>query len=154
MHLDDLLALIMEHDMILNLELKNGETNYPGLEGVVVKHICQMHAQERVFLSSFNHISMKRCKDIDPSIRTGLLYSYPLIGADKYAAEYGIDALHPKYTCLHLEPELVKRSHLAGLLIHTWTVNEEDEMHFCIRQGVDSIISNYPDLLIDVMKGL
>jgi len=152
MHLDDLLALIMEHDMVLNLELKNGETDYPGLENAVIKHIRQMHAADRVFLSSFNHISMKLCKEIDPRIRAGLLYSYPLINADKYAAEYGIDALHPKHTCLRFESDLVERSHLAGLQVNTWTVNKEEEMRFCIQQGVDSIISNYPDVLSNVMK--
>jgi len=46
----------------------------------------------------------------------------------------------------------VERSHLAGLQVNTWTVNKEEEMRFCIQQGVDSIISNYPDVLSNVMK--
>lgn len=152
MHLDELLALIAEHDMVLNLELKNGEIPYPGLEQIVIEHIHRMKAENRVFLSSFNHISMKQCKAIDADIQTGLLYSYPLLEAEKYAVAHGVDALHPRYSCFGFETDLVERSHQADLKVNTWTVNEVEDMRFCIRLGVDSIISNYPDVLADVMK--
>lgn len=152
MHLDELLALVIEYDLALNLELKNGEVFYPGMERIVIDHIRRMKAEKRVFLSSFNHISMKQCKAIDGDIQTGLLYSHPLLEAEKYAAAHGVDALHPKYTCLGFEADLAERSRRAGLKVNTWTVNDEEAMRFCVRLGVDGIISNYPDVLASVMK--
>ena len=34
----------------------------------------------------------------------------------------------------------------------TWTVDNKDEMIKMIDAGVDAIISNYPDRLLDVVK--
>jgi glycerophosphoryl diester phosphodiesterase len=90
---------------------------------------------------------MKLCKEIDPSIKTGLLYSNPIIDAADYCKRAGIDALHPRFSCLEYSPELVKEAHNRGLKVNTWTANTEKDIQFCIGLGVDSIISNFPDLL-------
>ncbi|MCL2421424.1 MAG: glycerophosphodiester phosphodiesterase, partial [Defluviitaleaceae bacterium] len=134
MHLSELLDLCIQHDKVLNIELKSGQTPYPNLEQIVIDLVCAKNAVNRVFLSSFNHISMEICKGINPDIRTGLLYMQPLIKAEKYASGH---ALHPMYNLMRYEPDLVERAHQAGLAVHTWTVNSEEDMQFCIRQGVD-----------------
>lgn len=150
MHLDELLDLITEHDVFLNLEVKNYEVLYEGIEQIVIDRIRAKKAEKRVLLSSFNHISMEICKDIDPEIETGFLYNTPLISAEKYAASYRPNALHPKYTCFFIEPDLVQRAHEAGYQVNTWTANTIEDIKMCLKLGVDSIISNYPDLLAQV----
>ena len=149
MHLDELLEIAIKYDKVLNIELKNYEVHYPNMEKIVIERVRAMNAAERVFLSSFNHLSMELCKEINPDIRTGLLYMQPLIKAEKYAAGY---ALHPDYRLLRLEPDLVERAHKEGSAVHTWTVNEDDDMSWCIKQNVDSIITNFPDRFVEVLK--
>ncbi|GHV95482.1 glycerophosphoryl diester phosphodiesterase [Spirochaetia bacterium] len=145
MHLDELLALVIEHNLFLNLEIKNNEVFYQGIEKTVINRIKACKAEERVLLSSFNHPSMLICKEIEPKIKTGLLYGQPMIAADEYARSYGMDAIHPGINCLEYSPELVGKCHEKGLQVNTWTVNTEENIRFCIQLGVDSIISNYPD---------
>ena len=148
MHLNELLDLCIQHDKVLNIELKNYQTIYPNLEKIVIDCVVAKNAEDRVFLSSFNHISMETCKGINPNIKTGLLYMQPLIKAEKYAAGH---ALHPAYALLGLEADLVERTHKEGQAVHTWTVNGDDEMRFCIKMDVDSIITNFPDRLAELL---
>ncbi|MDR1862408.1 MAG: glycerophosphodiester phosphodiesterase [Treponema sp.] len=147
LHLDELLEIVLEHHILLNLEIKNYDIFYPGIEEKVIGRIKALGAEKAVFLSSFNHISMKKCKEIDASIITGLLYGYPMLDAASYAGSHGIDAIHPRVSCLAYSPELAAEAREKGLKVNVWTANMEEEIRFCIGRGVDSIISNYPDKL-------
>ena len=151
MHLDELLELVLEKNKVLNLEIKNYEVFYRGIEEKVISRILAMNAADRVFLSSFNHPSMKRCKEIDPKIPAGLLYGQPLIDMDDYAARHGLDALHPGKNCLRYDLNLAEKAHARGLKIHVWTVNTPGDMRFCLDKQVDGIITNYPDRLSQLM---
>lgn len=44
-------------------------------------------------------------------------------------------------------PEWIKQCHDLGLLVNVWTVNEPDDMQWCIDQGVDFITTNEPERL-------
>ena len=46
----------------------------------------------------------------------------------------------------------VIQAHELGLRVSVWTVNEQDDMESMIQMGVDSIITDYPDRLLDVMR--
>ena len=151
MHLDELLELVLAQGKLLNLEIKNYEVFYRGIEEKVIGRIRAMGAADRVFLSSFNHISMKRCKEIDPGIPAGLLYGQPLIDMEDYASRHGLDALHPRISCLRYSPDLAEKARGRGLRINVWTVNTEEDMRFCLDQRVDSIITNYPDRLSGIL---
>lgn len=152
LHLEELLQLVMDHHLLLNLELKNYEVFYEGLEEKVIRCIAKYKAQNQVFLSSFNHPSMVLCKGICPEIQTGFLYGYPLLDMEQYAARYPVDALHPRYQCLQYDRELVRKIHAVGRKVNTWTVNTLPDMDFCIQAGADAIITNYPQTLMDRLQ--
>ncbi|MDR0623884.1 MAG: glycerophosphodiester phosphodiesterase [Treponema sp.] len=154
LHLDELLEIVLEHHIVLNLEIKNDEVFYQGIEEKVIARIKALGAEKAVFLSSFNHISMKKCKEIDRTIRTGLLYGYPLLDAAAYAKSHGINAIHPQVSCLAYSPELTGQAHEKGLTVNVWTADTEEDMRLCIAQGVDSIISNYPGKLGALLAGM
>jgi glycerophosphoryl diester phosphodiesterase len=153
LHLDELLEIVLDHHLVLNLEVKNYDVFYQGIEEKVIGRIRALGAEQAVFLSSFNHISMKKAKEIDRTIRAGLLYSYPLLDAAAYAHGHGIDAIHPRVSCLAYSPELTGQAHEKGLAVNVWTANTEEEMRLGIEQGVDGIISNYPDRLGALLAG-
>ncbi len=152
MLLSELLELVKSKNSLLNLEIKNNEVFYDGIERAVIREIEAAGMTGSVFLSSFNHGSMAKCKEINAGIRTGLLYSYPLFNASAYAKHMGADALHPRVTCLRYESGLVAAAHAAGLKLHTWTANTPEDMSYAYGLGVDGIISNYPDLLKEIIK--
>lgn len=145
--LGQLLDFCREGRLLLNLELKNYEVFYEGLEQMVIDEICKRKMQEQVFISSFNHISMQQFKALCPDIETGLLYDKPLLDIEHYLQRSNADNMHPRYVLLQYQPELVELYHSRGMKVNTWTVNEEAEMRDVLKRDVDCIISNYPDLL-------
>lgn len=50
--------------------------------------------------------------------------------------------------------ELVKYCHKNGLKIIPWTVNEEQDITKIINMGVDGIITDYPDKVIEIYEGI
>ena len=51
-----------------------------------------------------------------------------------------------------LSPELIESYHQMGIKVIPWTVNETADMQRMIDWGVDGIISDYPDRLLEVVK--
>lgn len=152
LHLDELLQIVADSGLVLNLEIKNYDVFYKDIEEIVIGRIRAAGLASRVFLSSFNHPSMAKCRTIAPEIEAGLLYGYPLLDMEQIAVKYNINALHPQYSCLMLQPQLATLAHAAGKKINTWTVNTPEDMRFCLAKKANSIITNYPDLLAEVIK--
>lgn len=147
---DELLDFCKETKMLLNIELKNYEVFYDGLEQRVIDAVCARQMQDQVFASSFNHISMQHFKKLCPEIETGLLYDKPYLDMDKYIERSNADNMHPRYMLLQYQPELAGLYHSRGMKVNTWTVNDEENMRDMIARGVDCIISNHPDVLCRV----
>lgn len=148
--LDQLLDFCKLHHKLLNLELKNGEIFYQGLEEGVIAAIRAHGMEEQVFVSSFNHVSMQRFKTLAPEIRTGLLYGKPLLDMGRYLAASNADCIHPRYSVLQYQPELLPLFHSRGLDVNVWTVDAEADIRWVIEHGADAVISNRIDRLCQV----
>lgn len=48
-------------------------------------------------------------------------------------------------------PRFIRRAHAHGLQVHVWTVNEVADMRRLIAWGVDGLMTDYPDLLAEVL---
>ncbi|MBV4428175.1 glycerophosphodiester phosphodiesterase [Clostridium tyrobutyricum] len=145
-NLDELLNFMKNKNLLLNLELKNDVVDYNNLEKDTINKIYEYGLEKNVIISSFNHQSMKRVKQYDSSIRTGLLYGSPICKPEEYAKQMGADALHPLFS-LVMNQDVVHDIKKSGILINVYTVNKEDEMKKLIELGIDGIITNYPNIL-------
>ncbi len=79
------------------------------------------------------------------------------------AASFGADAISPVHgmpqngTVLdpgyrpYTTPELVAEAHAAGLAVIPWTIDDRATMASLIDAGVDGIITDYPDVLREVL---
>lgn len=145
-----LLELVKDKDIVINIELKNGIVQYPGMEEKVIAQVREFGMTDRVIISSFNHYSLVTCKSIARDIRTGILYMEGLYEPWEYAARVKADALHAyKYA---LTPELVSEAKRHGVPYHPFTVNEVPEMRALIQAGVSGIITDYPDRLATLLS--
>lgn len=48
-------------------------------------------------------------------------------------------------------PRFIRRAHAHGLPVHIWTVNEVSDMQRLIAWGADGLMTDYPDLLAQVL---
>ena len=147
--LGELLDFCKEAKLILNLELKNGIEFYPDLERRALAEIRVRRMEDTVFVSSFNHVSMQRFKEIAPDMETGLLYESPLQDMAHYLDHCNADNVHPCWHVFEYQPELMELFHSRGMKVNVWTVNDAEAARFMIDLGVDGLIGNYPDVLCE-----
>lgn len=144
--LDEFFEYVKDKNLYINLELKNNIIQYEKIEEIVIKKTYKYNLQNNVILSSFNHYSMVKVKEIDNKIKTGLLYMSNLYNVHEYAEKLKADALHPFYPAVFNE-DIVKEIHERGIIINAYTINEESDMKKMINLGIDGIITNFPDKL-------
>ena len=150
--LREYLNWVKDTDLITNIELKTGIVDYPGIEKAVYDLICQYHLQKKVILSSFNHFSVLRMKELDHDLVCGFLTECCMIHPEVYTAHYRVEAYHPQFTSLD-EPT-VHDLHDRGIMINSWTVNTDEDITRMIQYGIDGIIGNYPDRIAEHLKTL
>lgn len=136
--------------IVTNIELKTNIYEYPGIERETIALIKEYDLQGQVVLSSFNHYTIQRVKEIAPEMKCGLLTSDWLVNFGKYAMEMNVECVHPAFYTLKNKQVLqnIQEHHLE---INTWTVNEEMHMKQLMEAGVTSIITNFPDKLSAVL---
>ena len=141
--------LVKDYDMVTNIELKTSVIEFKGMEKKVLDLIEEYGLKDRIIISSFNHYTIKRVKELCPDIACGLLTGSWLLNAGEYVKAAGVEAFHPIYNSLN--KEVVEEIHAHNAAVNTWTVNEEEEIRYMAELGVDIIIGNYPDRIAKVL---
>ena len=108
---------------------------------------------DQVVISSFNPVALRRAKNAGPEIEAGLLLAPDLPGWTRWA----VTRSYSKANGLHPELPMVDAAYMAQaarlrLPVRVWTVNEPDDMQRMIDLGVDAIITDYPDRLVELLK--
>jgi glycerophosphoryl diester phosphodiesterase len=132
----------------VNVELKNFAVKTDGSEAAVLAAIENTGALDKVMVSSFNPLALRRMCQLDPRIPRGLLYSPSLPVYLRRAWLRPLahpTALHPHYSTI--TREFVAWARGKGYKINTWTVDDPAEMKHLIELGVDAIMTNKPDVL-------
>jgi glycerophosphoryl diester phosphodiesterase len=144
--LTEVFSLVKPSALTINIELKNTELLYLELPQKLLALVKEYGMEERVIYSSFNHYSLMHIKKIDTSAKIGLLYEYGMVDPWVYANYVKADAVHPHYYVIAALPETVKRCHENGLMVNVWTVDDPDAIKLMLKCGVDTIITDKPDI--------
>jgi len=144
-HLREVFDLLKGRDLLLNVELKTDLVPYEGIEAKV-SALLQEYPDQQVLVSSFNHDSLRKLKQIDPASKVGLLYVEGLALPWLYAKSQNAIALNPYYT--NIVPELVAGCRAAGIALYAWTVDDDSHMEELLAAGIEGIITNCPARLI------
>lgn len=144
-------------DHRLNIEIKQVQPS-------IVEPFCQMirdyGREETVLVGSFDAKTVKDFRDACPEVATsttepevrnffilntlflGELYQAP---AEAFQVPEYSDDLHI------VTGRFVSGAKSHNMDVHVWTVNEEEDMQRLLDLGVDGIITDYPDRLLDVV---
>ena len=131
--------------LVTNIEIKTGVYYYEALEEKTIQLVRQYGLGDRVFFSSFNHMSLVKVKELAPNALCGALLEHSGIGnAGYYCSRFGFGAYHPGYKGL-TEKE-VKGCHERGVKVNVWTVNDMNTLEQLYDWGCDGIFTNYPSI--------
>lgn len=143
--LEEVLEYLMKTDMMLNIEIKTYPPRYTKrLAEETLAAIRKYKAEERIWISSFDHRSLNDFNNLGSGIPMGILYSESMYHPVDYLKAFGASAIHPWYVAL--DRETVDFCHANGVETHVWTVNEPEDYRRMLEWGVDIVITNKPDI--------
>jgi glycerophosphoryl diester phosphodiesterase len=131
------------YSLLLNIEMKNLIFQNEHLEQEIIRRVQHLKMTDRVILSSFNTDSIERVKQLDPRIKTGLLYFGKLAKPWKMAESLGADYLQPPI--LTLSEELVEQSNRLGIKVCPYHVNKWTEIQLALKCKVNALVTMYPE---------
>jgi glycerophosphoryl diester phosphodiesterase len=150
--LSEALALLAPTTLRLNVELKNSEVPYPGLEEAVLAEVAAAGMVERTMYSSFSGESVRRLATMAPAAEVALIYSRPLTRPLRLAAGLGASAVHPDRRLVG-GPHWVARARARHLAVRPWVLNTRERIERAIRLGADGLFTDVPDLAVAVRSG-
>lgn len=129
---------------------------YPGIETDLDKELRSLPVfnralkADRVVVQSFNHQWLRVYKDLAPDVTVGLLYGGRPTADDIAAAATWAEQVNPALGAI--DESTVDQIHASGMEAHVWTVNAGQDMRRAINWEVDGIITNYPQVLRDILR--
>ncbi|MCL2498974.1 MAG: glycerophosphodiester phosphodiesterase [Defluviitaleaceae bacterium] len=141
------LSITRNRPFTVNVELKTTEEVYPSLPAKLLD-LQDRIGPSKIIYSSFNHYSLMDIRRIDPCAYIGLLYNLPLVDPYIYAQRLGANAIHPPWQIIAALPNTVDDCHTLGIEVNVWTVNDEAYIRKMLACGVDTVITDKPDVAV------
>ena len=127
---------------IINIEIKTHKLLDISTATKVAKIIQRKNRQKTTLVSSFNPVSLRRVKGIDPEIKTGFLVKNRRM--IPFTPLSRADYLHPRADMFNNQTMDYCGRNRIGTNI--WTVNSGPGIAFFRKRGVDGIITDYPEV--------
>jgi glycerophosphoryl diester phosphodiesterase len=137
--------------LCINVEIKSESVETDGVEQQVAECIAKNAMTERVIVSSFNPLALKRFREIMPEVPIGYLY---VAGEQPFAEvikSLPHDARHPQHTMI--DQGYMDWARQNGYRVNTWTVNDPTRAAELRNMGVDAIITDMPDVMLEALRG-
>jgi glycerophosphoryl diester phosphodiesterase len=137
----------LPRDFWLNIELKGTQTD--ALPQAVAEVLRSTGRGEPLVISSFNPHMLNAAQEAMPDIPRGFL-TLPRVAHQGWDATY-VQWWHPNHEGLRAED--VEQAHAAGHRVNVWTVNDAADITQMTQLGVDGIITDHPDRVLDIING-
>lgn len=140
--------------ILVNIEIKKYSVKrlkkYDGIEEKVVNLVKKYEMEDKVLISSFNKIALKRVNEFNPNIKTALLYRL------RISNRIIKTGLKNSFYSFNQGKRLFTKKGFAlasknGFRVNIYTINSEKELKKFVDIGVNGIITNYPDRLIKIL---
>lgn len=148
--------------VFVNVEIKNlpHEDSFDEGRTIVDETIRELRSYddpERILMSSFDPVSMRRVGEVAPELLRGqlVLASVPLEEGVAAAREVGVDAINPNI--IHVATDtahIMERFADANLSAVVWGVNSPEDVVLMATAGVEAIITDNPGMARTVIDQL
>jgi glycerophosphoryl diester phosphodiesterase len=131
---------------LINVELTSYTTPGDLLPEKVAGLIEKIGVKENIIFSSFHPAVLRRIMSLMPGIPAGLLTGEGWLqwGNSFIGNWLSPKLIHPHYS--RTTRDFINRAHHQGRKVNTWTVDDPREIARLIRDGVDGIITDDPNL--------
>lgn len=150
----DRLTPKMWSEMIKALKEANSR-NY-ALTCAVIEEVKKRKMKNQIVIQSFSPTVCAVAMHKAPGLRTELLASIDDKNPDRFPMMLRwVQITNPKGFNTNgesLDKALLDKMHAEGRTVAIWTVDEEDAIRKFVEWGVDSIITNKPDVCVRVLK--
>ena len=141
-----------------NIEIKDER---PGVETRVLEAIRRAGREETVLLAAEKEAILQRLRPLCPEIPTSLGFGELTDFFDGLKKGMPV-GYRPPGAALQIPetfgplrlvtPESLAAARAAGLEVHVWTVNEVADIRRLLDLGVDGVMSDYPERLIEAVS--
>lgn len=149
--LEEALELIGGRKVVF-LEIKEPDTT-----AQVVETLLKLNALSWVKVGSFHPQVITAVKKLAPEISSSLIGSAKVGASEetfsafvREALKCGANSVAVNYA--GLTPERIRYCHQRCIFVVTWTVNDAETIERMIEMGVDAIASDFPDVVLEVVK--
>ncbi|WP_192796675.1 glycerophosphodiester phosphodiesterase [Serinicoccus kebangsaanensis] len=143
-------------DLPVNIEIKpTGEPTALAL----CDELRRLGAGPRALVASFHDDAMAAFREACPEIATSSTRGeiLPFYVAARLQLEAGLSAPSQALQVPLQEgrfalvtPDVVDAAHDRGMAVHAWTINEEAQIREVLAAGVDGVITDYPDRVLEL----
>ena len=152
------LADSMSESIKFNIELKSDESydnSYAPAPNefarLVLDVIDQYDMSERTNLQSFDIRTLESINRLSPSMKLALLVDEDEEILTKLnLLSFTPEIISPEFNLLNAS--IVKDLQSKNFKVIPWTVNKKKDLKKMINYGVDGIITDYPDVLLDLLR--
>jgi glycerophosphoryl diester phosphodiesterase len=137
--------------LLINVEIKSESQDTDGVEQAVADCIRRHGLQSSSIVSSFNPYALQRFRQILPEVPIGYLYAPDWTFWPEIMDTIPHEARHPHFSVI--DAAYMKSARERNWRVNTWTVNDPQEGRRLCGLGVDAIITDYPDRLIEALRG-
>lgn len=136
---------IIPKEKIINIEIKEEHSNLKRETAKLLVNILQSYKNYNIIVSSFSHNILKEIKELDNSIKVGILLEANLLNINNYIESLGFDIYSYHPGICFLEENQIKEIKNTGKIVSAWTVNTINDAINLNKIGVSNIITNYPE---------
>jgi glycerophosphoryl diester phosphodiesterase len=135
--------------LLLEIKVGGGGRRYPGIEEKVVGLLRDRGLTARTIVMAFQADTIRRVRQLDPTIRTLLLIGQARMdreGSPAAVVGWATDAGATHLGIEHraLDAAVVTAARPRALGVAAWTVDAEPDMRRMVDLGVDILITNRP----------
>jgi glycerophosphoryl diester phosphodiesterase len=118
-------------------------------EDIILKEVLLRNLLDNVIFISFHYDVLNRLRNLNNNVKTGYLYYKPSAPINE-ASQNNAFAILPRYNMI--SSRIITWAHSKGLKVYAWTVDDPNKAMELVKEGVDGIATNKPDIIKNVVK--
>jgi len=146
--IEEILQFAKKHDVVFYLEMK--PSGSWGGEHALISALRDSGEIARTVVISFDAGILAGVRKIEPTLMTGLLFDGQIEKPLEKALEIGARQIAVRGDLV--TARLLKEARERDLQVVCWTVNQPAHLRLLAEAGVDGIMSDYPDRLVELAR--